>query len=73
MGTENFFSDIAKDRKAREEASKDYIPEEWTSCPKDCAYCHDPFFGHSRPHLTQTRLSDGMSASDFVDQYRENN
>ena len=33
-----------------------YNPKEWTKCPDDCAYCHDPFFGHPYPHPTQKRL-----------------
>jgi len=52
-----------------ERASRDYKPEEWTPCPKDCAYCRDPFYGHPHPHTTQKRLSDGMTAREFIDSY----
>jgi hypothetical protein len=25
----------------------------WTPCPRDCAYCHDPDYGHPHPHPGQ--------------------
>jgi len=36
-----------------------YNPNEWTPCPKDCAYCHDSFYGHPKPHPDQKKINDG--------------
>ena len=57
-------------RRATEEAQKHYNAEEWTPCKSDCAYCTDPFYGHPHPHPPQRRISDGMTANDFVKSHR---
>ena len=61
--------DMTKLRLARGRAEQDYLSEDWSLCPNHCPYCCDPFYGHPHPHSTQTRLKEGMSAEDFVNQY----
>lgn len=68
MGVD-FFSEWNTQRLAMERAEKDFRKEEWTLCQPNCAYCNDMFYGHSKPHPGQTRISDGISEAEFFQKY----